>query len=83
MTNLSDFGRVNIDVDDFRTFSEALDVTGYPIIKTGTEGYQEVGFLQSSYSWNRSVHSRHTQMLRVRVWESTSGHQGRGDRSVK
>ena len=58
---LADGGGVDIDMDDLCVGGKGLDLSGDPVIKTGSDGDQEIGFHHRHVGPVGSVHSQHPQ----------------------
>ncbi|MNR21273.1 hypothetical protein D3C85_1381660 [compost metagenome] len=67
----ADFRWIHIDVRDFLHFwSKTVQVHRYPIIKTGTDGDDEIRILDRRVRCISSVHPRHTEPQLVCTWEA-------------
>ena len=76
MTDLADFRRVNVNVNDLCTLSKCLDIASYAVIKSSAQSNEQICLLEAGNSRHGAVHAGHTQMLGVRVGIGTACHQG-------
>ncbi|CAB4562191.1 unannotated protein [freshwater metagenome] len=81
-SNLSDFGWIDINVNNFCTRRKAFHIAGYAVIKARTKGNKQVCFLQSGDRRNGSVHAWHAKVLLVRIWECATCHKCGHNRSA-
>ena len=58
---LADGSGIDIDMDDLCVGSKGLDLPGHPIIKTSSDGDEEIGFHHGHIGPIGSVHSQHSQ----------------------
>ena len=64
--------QINIDVHDACARREGVQLPGHAVIKARTQSHNQVRALQCTNRWNRTVHSRHLEVVRVRVRESSA-----------
>ena len=64
--------QINIDVHDSCARCEGVQLAGHAVIEARTQSHNQVCALQCSNRWNRTVHSRHLEVVRVRIGESST-----------
>ena len=78
---LRHLGQIDIDVHNPRARREGVQLAGHAVIKARAQSHNQVCTLQCANRGNGTVHSRHLEVVRVRVREgSTRGkrcHDGR------
>ncbi|CAB4886252.1 unannotated protein [freshwater metagenome] len=82
-TNLAQFGRIDVHVDDLGVGSEAIELAGDAVVETGAEGDQQIGLLHRGDGGVVAVHAGHAETERMIVGHRTAGHEGGDDRDVE
>src|SRR5690606_19497978 len=81
--DFSDFGPVDVDVGDGRTWAEFSDFTGGAVVEAGADREHEVGFVEEETGGLRAVHAEHAHKERIIGGNGAEGHQrgndGRGE----
>ncbi|MNC16608.1 hypothetical protein D3C75_644670 [compost metagenome] len=65
----ADFRRIDVDMNDFRFWREAIQLAGHTVIKPGTDVDQQIALLNSIIRCISSVHTGHShpQLIRTRI----------------
>ena len=70
-----DFGRIDVDLDDFGLRGECLGIAEDPVAESRAQGQNQIGMLQGVIPDRRSVHSDSTQNQLPVLWVQTMPHQ--------
>ena len=78
--HLSDFSRIDVDMDYRGTRSEVVDVHHDPVVEAGGEADQEVTFSNCEIGIAGSMHAEHAQEKRMVAREPGQAHESIGHR---
>ena len=82
LKNFSDFGTVNFYVNDFRLFCEFCEISRYAAVKTKSYANNHIGFVGFDVRCVVSMHSEHSNKIRMVVIDCVQTHYSRSDRNV-
>jgi hypothetical protein len=79
----ADGGRIDVDMNDFCLGGEGLDLAGDPVIKSRSDGDEEVRLHDRHVGPIGPVHSQHAQRQGMIAREAAQPHQGHGHRNTQ
>ncbi len=76
---LTDRGGIDVDVDDLGLRSKGLDLPGHPVIKSGSDGNQEIRLHHRHIGPVGPMHSQHAKGKGMGARETPKAHERHGD----
>ncbi|MNE47736.1 hypothetical protein D3C80_1421520 [compost metagenome] len=80
---LADFRRINVDVDNLRFWSKAVQLTGYTVIEPSTDVNEQITLLYGIIGCIGTVHTRHSHPKIISTWEAAEAKQCRRNRDFR
>lgn len=81
-TQLGDFIRIGIQMDDARKWCEFAQLAGGTVVEARADHHQQIAFLDRHIGRTGAVHAQHAQIIRMRMRQCTQAAQGQRGRDA-